>query len=206
MPTIELSRVTKRYPGGTNSAVDDLDLTIDDGDFMCVLGPSGCGKTTTLRMIAGLEQPTAGSISVDDRVLDSVDRGRLRSTGTPRDGHGLPELCIVAAHDDSAEHRVRSALAQGRPSRARTTRRRGDGGDGHRPIRRPLPLAAVGRTTAAGGAGPDAGRQPRRHASRRAALEPRLARCVSRCGQSSSASTTTSAPPSSSSPTTSGRQ
>ena len=75
MPTIALSRVTKRYPGGTTSAVDNLDLTIDHGDFMCVLGPSGCGKTTTLRMIAGLEQPTAGSISVDDRVLDSVDRG-----------------------------------------------------------------------------------------------------------------------------------
>ena len=75
MPTIALRRVTKRYPGATTSAVDDLDLTIDHGDFMCMLGPSGCGKTTTLRMIAGLEQPTAGSISVDDRVLDSVDRG-----------------------------------------------------------------------------------------------------------------------------------
>ena len=75
MPTIELTRITKRYPGGATSAVDDLDLTVDDGDFMCMLGPSGCGKTTTLRMIAGLEQPTAGSISVDDRVLDSVDRG-----------------------------------------------------------------------------------------------------------------------------------
>ena len=75
MPTIALNRITKRYLGGTTSAVDDLDLTIDHGDFMCLLGPSGCGKTTTLRMIAGLEQPTAGSISVDDRVLDSVDRG-----------------------------------------------------------------------------------------------------------------------------------
>ncbi len=75
MPTIELNHVTKRYLGSTTSAVDDLDLTIDHGDFMCMLGPSGCGKTTTLRMIAGLEQPTAGSISVDDRVLDSVDRG-----------------------------------------------------------------------------------------------------------------------------------
>ena len=75
MPTIELNGITKRYPAATTSAVDDLDLTVDHGDFMCVLGPSGCGKTTTLRMIAGLEQPTAGSISVDDRVLDSVDRG-----------------------------------------------------------------------------------------------------------------------------------
>jgi iron(III) transport system ATP-binding protein len=75
MPTIALSRITKRYPGATTNAVEDMDLTIDHGDFMCMLGPSGCGKTTTLRMIAGLEQPTAGSISVDDRVLDSVDRG-----------------------------------------------------------------------------------------------------------------------------------
>ncbi|MGH3642165.1 MAG: ABC transporter ATP-binding protein, partial [Mycobacterium sp.] len=75
MPTIQLNRISKRYLGGTTSAVDALDLTIDHGDFMCMLGPSGCGKTTTLRMIAGLEQPTAGSISVDERVLDSVDRG-----------------------------------------------------------------------------------------------------------------------------------
>jgi iron(III) transport system ATP-binding protein len=75
MPTIELSHITKRYPAAATSAVDGLDLTVNDGDFMCLLGPSGCGKTTTLRMIAGLEQPTAGSISVDDRVLDSVDRG-----------------------------------------------------------------------------------------------------------------------------------
>lgn len=75
MPTLALRRITKRYPGATTNAVDDLDLTIDHGDFMCLLGPSGCGKTTTLRMIAGLEQPTAGVISVDDRVLDSVARG-----------------------------------------------------------------------------------------------------------------------------------
>jgi iron(III) transport system ATP-binding protein len=75
MPTIELSHVTKRYPAASTSAVDDLSLTITDGDFMCMLGPSGCGKTTTLRMIAGLEQPSAGSISIDDRILDSVERG-----------------------------------------------------------------------------------------------------------------------------------
>ncbi|MET0898322.1 MAG: ABC transporter ATP-binding protein [Mycobacterium sp.] len=75
MPTIVLNRITKRYLGEAASAVDDLSMTIAHGDFMCMLGPSGCGKTTTLRMIAGLEQPTAGSISVDDRLLDSVDSG-----------------------------------------------------------------------------------------------------------------------------------
>ncbi|MFF0526023.1 ABC transporter ATP-binding protein [Actinomadura nitritigenes] len=74
MPTITLSGVVKNYVSG-HAAVKDLDLTIPDGSFTCLLGPSGCGKTTTLRMIAGLEQPTRGEITVGDRVLDSVERG-----------------------------------------------------------------------------------------------------------------------------------
>ncbi|WP_327085400.1 ABC transporter ATP-binding protein [Nonomuraea sp. NBC_01738] len=74
MPTINLSAIAKSYGGG-DYAVKNLDLVVPDGAFMCLLGPSGCGKTTTLRMIAGLEQPTAGSISVGDRVLDSVEQG-----------------------------------------------------------------------------------------------------------------------------------
>ncbi|MEV4222276.1 ABC transporter ATP-binding protein [Nonomuraea sp. NPDC049725] len=74
MPTIVLSGIAKRYGGGDH-AVKNLDLVVPDGAFMCLLGPSGCGKTTTLRMIAGLEQPTAGSITVGDRVLDSVEKG-----------------------------------------------------------------------------------------------------------------------------------
>ena len=76
MPTITLRGVSKTYGGHVN-AVQDLDLTIPDGAFMCLLGPSGCGKTTTLRMIAGLEHPTAGELMVGDRVLDSVARGRF---------------------------------------------------------------------------------------------------------------------------------
>ncbi|HWB38267.1 MAG TPA: ATP-binding cassette domain-containing protein, partial [Rugosimonospora sp.] len=75
MPAITLSGVVKTYPGGTRPAVRDLDLTVPDGSFTCLLGPSGCGKTTTLRMIAGLEQPSRGEIAVGDRVLDSVERG-----------------------------------------------------------------------------------------------------------------------------------
>ena len=69
MPAITLDNVEKNYGGDTN-AVEGLDLTIDDGDFMCLLGPSGCGKTTTVRMIAGLENITNGSIRIGDRVVD----------------------------------------------------------------------------------------------------------------------------------------
>lgn len=75
MPAITLSAVVKTYVSGGRAAVRDLDLTVPDGSFTCLLGPSGCGKTTTLRMIAGLEQPTRGEIAVGERVLDSVERG-----------------------------------------------------------------------------------------------------------------------------------
>lgn len=59
---LKLTRVTKTF--GDFTAVDDLTLTIPEGSFFALLGPSGCGKTTTLRMIAGLEEPTAGSIYI----------------------------------------------------------------------------------------------------------------------------------------------
>ena len=75
MPQIVLEGIEKNYGGNGPKAVSELDLTIDDGDFMCMLGPSGCGKTTTLRMIAGLEHPTSGSIVVGDNVMDSVSDG-----------------------------------------------------------------------------------------------------------------------------------
>ena len=70
MARIELSHVTKRWGGFY--AVDDLDLVIEDNAFVTLLGPSGCGKTTTLRMIAGLETPTTGKITIDGvTVFDS---------------------------------------------------------------------------------------------------------------------------------------
>lgn len=62
-----LSHVTKRF--GDFLAVDDLSLTIPKGSFFALLGPSGCGKTTTLRMIAGLEEPTSGKISIGDTEI-----------------------------------------------------------------------------------------------------------------------------------------
>ena len=75
MPRINLSGVRKSYGGGGANAVEDLDLEIADGEFMCLLGPSGCGKTTTLRMIAGLEHLSDGEIRVGSRVVDSVGEG-----------------------------------------------------------------------------------------------------------------------------------
>lgn len=67
MPEIKLEHVTKRW--GKFYGVDDLSLTIKDNAFVTLLGPSGCGKTTTLRMIAGLETPTSGKISIGDTVV-----------------------------------------------------------------------------------------------------------------------------------------
>ena len=59
---VELTSITKRF--GDVTAVDHVDLAIEDGEFFAMLGPSGCGKTTTLRMIAGLEFPTEGSLKI----------------------------------------------------------------------------------------------------------------------------------------------
>ena len=75
MPAIELRRVIKRF-SGDSVAVRDLDLTIPDGSFTTLLGPSGCGKTTTLRMVAGLEMPTDGTIVIGDRTVFSLEQGR----------------------------------------------------------------------------------------------------------------------------------
>ncbi len=73
MPEIKLTNVTKRW--GKFYAVENLDLDIEDNSFITLLGPSGCGKTTTLRMIAGLETPTSGRITIGDRVVFDSDLG-----------------------------------------------------------------------------------------------------------------------------------
>jgi spermidine/putrescine transport system ATP-binding protein len=67
---IRFDGVTKRF--GSTLAVNDLNLSIRRGEFFSLLGPSGCGKTTTLRMVAGFEQPTEGSVYLDDEPVDDV--------------------------------------------------------------------------------------------------------------------------------------
>ncbi|HMJ44505.1 MAG TPA: ABC transporter ATP-binding protein [Pseudolabrys sp.] len=69
MASVELKNLTKRY--GTAAVVDDVSLHIEHGNLVCLLGPSGCGKTTTLRLIAGFVEPSAGEIRVGDRLISS---------------------------------------------------------------------------------------------------------------------------------------
>lgn len=77
MPDIRLTDLIKRYAAGAEPAVRGVSLTIEDGDFMCILGPSGCGKTTILRMIAGLEPISDGEIAIGPRIVDSTATGRF---------------------------------------------------------------------------------------------------------------------------------
>jgi multiple sugar transport system ATP-binding protein len=72
MAAIELEHVTKTFAGDV-VAVDDVNLTIADGEFMVLVGPSGCGKSTLLRMIAGLEEITEGTISIGDLDVTDLD-------------------------------------------------------------------------------------------------------------------------------------
>ena len=90
---LELVRITKEF--GSFVAVDDLTLTIPSGSFFALLGPSGCGKTTTLRMVAGLEQPTSGSISIGG--TDVTDRkAHQRPVNTVFQSYALfPHLTVL---------------------------------------------------------------------------------------------------------------
>ncbi|WP_226021342.1 ABC transporter ATP-binding protein [Halomicrobium salinisoli] len=80
MARVKLEHVTKRYDDGEGGvvAVDDMNLDIEDGEFVCLVGPSGCGKSTTMETIAGLTQPTEGTVYIGDRDVTRLppkDRG-----------------------------------------------------------------------------------------------------------------------------------
>ena len=89
---LKLSHLTKSF--GDFKAVDDLSLTIPEGSFFALLGPSGCGKTTTLRMIAGLEEPTSGTMHVGNTDITDM-RPYRRPVNTVFQNYALfPHLSI----------------------------------------------------------------------------------------------------------------
>src|SRR3954451_15041495 len=67
MATVTYDKASRLYAGATVPAVDSLDLDVQDGEFLVLVGPSGCGKSTSLRMLAGLEDVTSGSIRIGER-------------------------------------------------------------------------------------------------------------------------------------------
>ena len=89
---IELYNVTKRF--GEMTAVNNIDLTVKEGEFLTFLGPSGCGKTTTLRMIAGFEEPDEGRILIDGKPCEKLPPN-LRDVNTVFQNYALfPHLSI----------------------------------------------------------------------------------------------------------------
>jgi len=90
---LSLVNVSKRFPGFT--AVDDLSLEIPAGSFFALLGPSGCGKTTTLRLVAGLEEPTAGSILIGGKDV-TLAKSHQRPVNTVFQSYALfPHMSIM---------------------------------------------------------------------------------------------------------------
>lgn len=75
MSTLSLVDLSKRFGSDVN-AVNNINLQVEDGEFVCILGPSGCGKSTALRMIAGFEEPTSGDVRIDGQSVIDMDANR----------------------------------------------------------------------------------------------------------------------------------
>ncbi|HVF11130.1 MAG TPA: ABC transporter ATP-binding protein [Abditibacteriaceae bacterium] len=114
---IRIERVSKTYSGRSGSvlALDNIDLTINEGEFVCLVGPSGCGKSTLLNMLAGFDQPTAGRVTVNGAAITGPSITRAMMFQEPalfpwlnaRDnvGFGLKSLKMPAAERRAATER-----------------------------------------------------------------------------------------------------
>ena len=99
MADLSLRHIDKIYDNNVQ-AVFDFNLEIKDKEFIVFVGPSGCGKSTTLRMIAGLEDISAGEFYIDGKLMNDVEPKDQRcSPERPRHCHGLPVLRIVSAYE-----------------------------------------------------------------------------------------------------------
>ena len=93
MPSVRLANVTKRF--GKMTAINSLDLEIEDGEYLCILGPTGSGKTTLLRLIAGIIKPDEGEILIDSELVnDRAPQGR-NTAYVPQDYALFPHLSVI---------------------------------------------------------------------------------------------------------------
>ena len=145
MAAVELRNLTKRY--GALAVVDDISLTIEHGRLVCLLGPSGCGKTTTLRLIAGFVEPSAGEIRVGDRIVSSPSRTlppERRNMSMIFQSYALwPHMTV--AENVAYGLKLRKVDCRHHPAQAR----RDPGHHAAQAARRPLSGRVVGRPAAA---------------------------------------------------------
>ena len=163
-PDVRLERVTKKF--GEVVAVDDLSLSFDRGGFVALLGPSGCGKTTTLRMIGGFEEPTAGTVYLGEQDVTGLPPYR-REVNTVFQNYALfPHMSIF----DNVAFGLRQS---GSPSRGGAPRPRDARPGGADRLREAQADPALRRPGAAGRAGPGADQPAAGAAAGRAAGRPR---------------------------------
>ena len=197
MPSIEFRNLVKQF--GRVTVLEDLNLTVDDGEFLVLLGPSGCGKTTLLNLLAGLQEITAGTITIGGRDvtdLDPKDRGlamvfqsyALYPTKTVR---GNLKFGLAAQRLDRAEVERRVAWAADLLQIRRCSTA----------VRRSFPAAS-------GSALRSAARWSRtsRCSCSTSRCRTSMRNCAPRCGSRSRNCTTRSGRPSSTSPTTRSRR
>ncbi len=163
--TVELAAVAKSF--GTAVAVDGISLRIPGGSYCCLLGPSGCGKTTTLRMIAGHEQPTGGDIFIGPEDVTQLPPGKRRTAMMFQSYALFPHL------NRARQCRVQPQAARRRQDRAARPGARPAAAGPYAGLCRAAAGAAVGRAAAARRAGPRADHQSDRAAARRAAVGAR---------------------------------
>ena len=97
---LQIADLRKQFPKeeGSLVAIDDFNLEVEEGEFVCILGPSGCGKTTLLRMIAGLDKPTSGSIKLKGKEIKQA-RDRIEAWSS--------RVAVFPMEECEEEHRVR---------------------------------------------------------------------------------------------------
>jgi putative ABC transport system ATP-binding protein len=144
---IQLSEVTKRYAPGGVPALARVSLQVAAGEAVAVMGPSGSGKSTLLNLVAGLDKPSAGTVTVAGQRVDGL--GEARTARYRRTQVGMIFQFFNLVEDLTVAGNVML------PARLATA-----GRAGHRPVPGHLPGAAVRRGAAAGGDRPGAGQQP----------------------------------------------